>query len=88
MRRITFEKSKETGCYEIVKVEPFSEAEEEQYLNEAREKALKDKNTRMYSIKLETVKKLLKTELSIEQISEATGLTIKEIEKSKKWILN
>ena len=47
MERVTLQKSNETGKYEIIKIEPFSEAEEVQALYEAREKAIRDESSRL-----------------------------------------
>jgi predicted transposase/invertase (TIGR01784 family) len=74
-----------------VELKRLSQDEEAQLLYEARQKAIRDENSRMKSaIKksrkerdLEIAKNLLKTNLPIEQISEVTGLSIEEIQKLK-----
>jgi predicted transposase/invertase (TIGR01784 family) len=74
-----------------VELKRLSQDEEAQLLYEAREKAIRDENSRIKSTlkkgrkewALETAQNLLKINLSTVQISEATGLSTEEIEKLK-----
>jgi predicted transposase/invertase (TIGR01784 family) len=74
-----------------VELKRLSQDEEAQLLYEAREKAIRDENSRIKSAlkkgkieeKMEIAKNFLNIGLSIEQISAGTGLTIEEIEKLK-----
>lgn len=71
----------------VAKLKQLSQDEEAQILYEARQKAIMDENTRLFSArrdeKYEIAKNFIKMGLPIEQISKGTGLTIKEIEKVK-----
>ena len=75
----------------VVELKRLSQDEEAQRLYEAREKAIRDENSRMktaynkgaMSRNIEMAKILLEIGDSIEKITKVTGLSVKEIEKLK-----
>jgi len=64
-----------------IELERLSQDEEAQMLYEAREKALKDKNTSIHGAIREVAINLMRMGLSDNQISEGTKLPIEEIGK-------
>ena len=71
----------------VVELKRLSQSEEAQRLYEAREKALRDENSRLRTAvnkrDREIVINLIEIGLPNEQINKVTGLTITEIEKIK-----
>ncbi|MCL1794677.1 MAG: Rpn family recombination-promoting nuclease/putative transposase [Oscillospiraceae bacterium] len=67
----------------VVELKRLSQDEEAQMLYEAREKALKDKNTMMHSMQRDIAVNLIKRGLDLKDIAEDTGLPIEEISKIK-----
>ena len=65
----------------VVELKRLSQDEEAQMLYEAREKALKDRNTMIHSREREIAIKLIKRGLDLKDIAEDTGLPIEEIGK-------
>ncbi|MCL2815807.1 MAG: Rpn family recombination-promoting nuclease/putative transposase [Oscillospiraceae bacterium] len=68
----------------VVELKRLSQDEEAQMLYEAREKALKDKNTMMHAALRDVALELLRFGDSIDKISIVTHLPVSEIERLKK----
>lgn len=82
--RVHLQKSKETGRYEIVSIEPLSEEECAERMEEAREKAQWIAQSRLRTAENKKIREiatnLIKLGLTHEQISEGTGISLAEVE--------